>query len=237
MREWNFPQARPRYGRGTTPGQVRQRSDSIQGTGNVRMPPHITIGPNLVGLVGTSDAPKVLRHLTNVSDPALTMAVASLHEHVGVRTNYAAGLRLALDLLEGIPESYFRHVYIVADGEDNVDRDKLDEQIDRAVRLRVRIYCIPIGSTQAGHTFNCDRLHQIAHRTGGKLRSMAKVKELAAHFEGLAALGGRNLGRSVAKVVLVDLSRSMTQSWDRTTKIDGAKFSIIRFLQIEAKKQ
>ncbi len=237
MSHSQFPQPRAQDARRTTRGHAGPRSASPYGNPNPRMPRPVVVGPNLVGLVVTSDAAKVLRHLTNVSDPALTMAVASLHQHVGGRTNYAEGLRVALDLLQSVPDGYFRHLYMVADGDDNVDCDKVDEAIDRAVGLRVRIYAIPIGSTQAGHTFNCDRLHKIAHRTGGNLRPMARMKELAEHFEGLAALGGRNLGRSVAKVLLADVSGSMDEKWDRTTKIGALQFAIFRFLQIEGKKQ
>jgi hypothetical protein len=104
-------------------------------------------------------------------------------------------------------------------------------------RLWVRVYAIPIGCTQSGHTFNCDRLYQIAHRTGGNLKPMRKMKEMAEHFAHLAARGGRNLGRSVAKVLLADVSPSMSEPFDRATKIEALKFSILRFLEIEAKRQ
>jgi hypothetical protein len=198
----------------------------------------ITIGPSPVGLVVTSNVAKVLRRLTNASDPALSMAVASLHQHVGGSTNNADGLRVAVDLLEPIPGSYGKHIYLDADGCDNVEKHKLDAQVERARRMNVRIYTIPIGSTQAaGCSFDCDRLYQISKRTGGNLKSMSKLKELAEHFEGLAARGGRHLGRSVAKVLLCDVSCSMGETWDRTTKIDALKFALIRFLQIEAKRQ
>ncbi len=234
----------PRNGNGGN-GAVAVQSRSPQAAprhhvrGNRPMPKLTTLGPSSIAVVSTHGSAKVLCPLTNASNPALHMAVASLHQHMlnASGTNYADALRVALDLLEPIPDSLGKHIYLVADGADNTDRDKLDGQIERARRMHVRVYTIPIGSTQAGHEFDCDRMFKIAVRTGGNLKSMSKLKELAEHFEQLAAKGGHHLGRAVAKVLIADVSPSMAEQWDRTTKIDALKFALIRFLQIEAKRQ
>lgn len=205
---------------------------------NRRMPGPVTIGPSRVALVGTHDNAFVLCQLSRPSDANLTMAVASLDQHVGgTGTNYASAIRVALDLLAGVPFGYARHIYFAADGEDNREKDSLFTEVERAKRMAVRIYTVPIGCTQKGHTFNLDRLYQIAARTGGRIKTVTNLKQMEHYYVDLAAKGGHNLGQAVAKVLVADCSLSMKEEWDRTTKIGAEKFALLRFLQIEAKRQ
>jgi Mg-chelatase subunit ChlD len=202
------------------------------------MPRHITIGPNQFALVVTNDKARVLGRLTDVTDPYLNLKVANLDRQVGgTGTNYSAGLRLALDLLADVPTSWACQILLVADGADNRERDQLDAQVERARQLGVRIYTLPIGSTQAGHTFDFQRLKDIAARTRGATYTMRATKEMADTFRQLAARGGHALGRSVAKVLVVDVSPSMGEAFDRTTKIEALKLAVIRLLEIERKRQ
>jgi hypothetical protein len=201
------------------------------------MPRAITIGPSKVGLIVTAGTAKVLCPLTAAGDPALLMATGCVDQHVEGGTNYTDALRKACDLLEPIPDSIGKHVYFICDGEDNVERDGLSQQIERARRGNIRVYCVPIGSTQAGHSFDLQRLFVIANATGGRVKPISHLKALADKLVGFAANGGRNLGRSVAKVLIIDVSPSMTEQWDRTTKLGAAKFAAIRFLTVESKRQ
>jgi uncharacterized protein with von Willebrand factor type A (vWA) domain len=165
-------------------------------------------------------------------------SVAKLDKNItGGMTNYTDALRQALDMLVRVPDTYGKHIYFVADGMDNVKRDGLDAQIERARRMRVRIYAIPIGCTAARHTFNLKRLYDMAHNTDGNVKAVSRIKELAEHFTGLAARGGRNLGQSVAKVIIVDTSGSMAEPWDRGTKIEALRTVLFRFLSVESKRQ
>jgi hypothetical protein len=203
-----------------------------------RVPKAITLGPSKVGLIVAAGTAKVLSQLTSPSDPALLMAVGCVDQHVSNGTNYTAAIRLANDMFEPVPDSIGKHVYFVTDGEPNVEVEGLATQIERARRINVRIYSVPIGSSQAGHSFNLQRLYDMSNATRGKVKPISHLKALSEKLVGFAANGGRNMSRSVYKILIVDVSPSMSaEQWDQTTKLGAAKFAALRFLSVEAKRQ
>ncbi|MBN8644052.1 MAG: VWA domain-containing protein [Planctomycetes bacterium] len=152
-------------------------------------------------------------------------------------TNYSDGLRKAIDLLAQAPPGFAREIIVLCDGVDNVEREALLGQVHRARGMNARIDAVAIGHDKAGHSFDFSRLIAMTRPTGGRVMGVGSLKALQERFEGLAARGGRDLGRAVAKVLVMDVSPSMTEAWDRSTKLACAQLAAARWLAIEAKMQ
>ena len=186
---------------------------------------------DFLSLVAFSAKAELLSPFRGAFDPSFAKAVISLPDVArrGGATNMTAGLRIALDQLERVPTRLFRKVYLLADGNDNEEYQLLPAEIDRAVRMKVRVNTIAFGNSGC---FDPARLQLIADKTGGRCIPVESAQQLGK----LLHPGPRKIisNRGEATVYCIDTSYSMNERMGASTKIEIVRdtmLSLVRYKQ------
>lgn len=154
-------------------------------------------------------------------DAGLVAAIQNLPATVGsegATTNLAAGIRLANGLLANAPQGLLRRAWVLSDGVDTDETEKLFDEVARSRALRINVNTIGFGDPSE---FNESRLRDVAKGThNGRYIPVATAKGLGAAFlskdRGPAKPAAH---RGEATVFVIDTSGSMASAMEGSTKI------------------
>jgi Mg-chelatase subunit ChlD len=102
---------------------------------------------DLVGLVGFHDRGFIVAKPAEPHAHWLQERVTSLPKRVaGNSTNMTDGLRKGLEILEKTPKNRYRRIWLLTDGKNNREQDKLMSMVAQAGLLHVNINTIGFGN-------------------------------------------------------------------------------------------
>lgn len=202
------PAVRPQPTASHPQGKPRQSE-----TGNARS----AYGPDRIGIVGYHERSFVIARPAVPFAPWLLERSQELHNKLGGTTNITAGLRQSLALLEQVPPRVFRKIYLLSDGEPNVEVSGISEAAGACREARVNIVCIGFGDS-----YNEAMLRQIAAYTHhGRFVSVQNLRELTRVLLDNAPQGQHvSVHRSETAILAIDCSASMREAMEGRTKIE-----------------
>ena len=115
---------------------------------------------DLVGCILYSTHAEILFKPTNPRNPWILQKVAQIK--AGGTTNMAAGLELAIEVLENRHPKYLRNITLLSDGIATCSKDAVIKCAHRAFKSRIRVNTIGFGS---GREIDEDLLTQVANTT------------------------------------------------------------------------
>src|SRR5262249_9091993 len=140
-------------------------------------------------------------------DSRLSAAIQCLPSIVGTiggGTNLVGGIRLANDLLSNAPRGLLRRAWLLSDGADNIEQDRLFAEAARSCELRVNLN--PIGFDDLA-LLDEARLHAVANATrNGRYVPVATAQALGKVWRSKA---GPAAHPGEGTVFVVDASPSM----------------------------
>jgi Mg-chelatase subunit ChlD len=190
---------------------------------------------DLVGLVGFHDRGFIVAKPAEPHAHWLQERVASLPKRVaGNSTNMTDGLRKGLEILEKTPKNRYRRIWLLTDGKNNREQDKLMSMIAQAGLLHVNINTIGFGNPGSNH-YDPDMLKKISSAThNGRFVPVSSLKELSAVLQDRDRIG---LGKRKAEttVLVIDCSPSMTLSMGNRQRIEVVVEAITHLLHYKQK--
>ena len=200
-----------------------------------------------IGIVGFNDRAHRIANLAEPHDALLLKRTQQLHEYTGGLTNITAGLRLSIEMLEAVPRGTLRRIWLLSDGEPNIDAgEKLDHMVLRARQSYININTIgfgvrPYGSVSnwllsiVGFGYNHDEgiLRRIARGThNGRFVSVSSLRELSNTLTSNNGAPARLCGRrSEATVLAIDLSASMKERMEGRRKVHVVEEACLHLLR------
>lgn len=186
--------------------------------------------PDLIGLVGFHDRAFVVAKPAEPYAAWLYERSQTLHQRLGGLTNMTAGLMLAVSLVRRSPHGAFRRIWLLSDGEPNVDRQGLNAAVQEARHARCNVNCIGFGDH-----YNEGLLRQIAGAThNGKFVPVNSLRELTdtliATDVQRAQHRHRHHHRAETTVLAIDLSGSMSGRMEGRTKVEVVEEAVKRLL-------
>jgi len=185
--------------------------------------------PDRIGIIGFNDRAFIIALPAEAHAHWLQERSQRLHERVGGMTNMTAGLRAGVEMCERTPRSILRRIWLLSDGEPNVDTAGLWPMVERACTSFININTIGFGDQ-----YNESLLRKIAAATHrGKFVPVSSLRELTATLVGYtdaAATGARYQHRAECTVLVIDLSSSMTDPMQGKTKVQVVEKAILQLL-------
>ncbi|HXK95649.1 MAG TPA: vWA domain-containing protein [bacterium] len=187
-------------------------------------------GSDKIGLVGFSSTAQVLVQPVDAFSPELYNQSQQLHLHVGGMTNITDAIRQSVGLLSQTPIGMLRRIWLLTDGCPNCETDSLFDWVSRAREAYCNINVIGFGNPD---NLREDLLQQIASGThNGKYMKAATLKELT---DVLVLNSGRTAPqrrhhRAETTILAIDLSGSMSEPMQDTTKIAVVEQAILQLL-------
>lgn len=186
--------------------------------------------PDLLGLVGFHESAFVVAKPAEPYAAWLYERSQTLHQKLGGMTNMTAGLRLAVSLIRRVPRGVHRRIWLLSDGEPNVETDGLRAAVEEARSAFCNVNTIGFGDS-----YDESLLRQIAAAThNGKFVSVKTLRDLT---DVLIATGGqqqhhrhRHHGRSETAILAIDLSGSMGGPMGSSTKVQVVEEAVKRLL-------
>lgn len=182
--------------------------------------------PDRIGLVGFHEHGFVIARPAEPFAPWLVERSQTLRQRLGGRTNIADGLRHALHLLEGTPPGVYRKIWLLSDGEPNVEVEALGPLVAACHESRINLNTIGFGD--AYDELLLRRLAGATHR--GKFVPVQGLRELTralAETELPARSGPR---RAETAVLVLDCSGSMAEPMEGRTKIAVVEEAILHLI-------
>jgi Mg-chelatase subunit ChlD len=190
---------------------------------------------DLVGLVGFHDRGFIVAKPAEPHAHWLQERVASLPMRVaGNSTNMTDGLRKGLEILEKTPKNRYRRIWLLTDGKNNREQDKLMSMIAQAGLLHVNINTIGFGNPGSNH-YDPDMLKKISSAThNGRFVPVSSLQELSTVLQDRDRIG---LGKRKAEttVLVIDCSPSMTLSMGNRQRIEVVVEAITHLLHYKQK--
>ncbi len=182
--------------------------------------------PDRIGLVGFHEHGFVIARPAEPFAPWLVERSQTLRQRLGGRTNIADGLRQALHLLETTPPGIYRKIWLLSDGEPNVEVESLGPLVAACHQSRVNLNTIGFGD--AYDELLLRRLAGATHR--GKFVPVQGLRELtrALAETDLPARSGPR--RSETAVLVIDCSGSMAEPMEGRSKIAVVEEAILHLI-------
>lgn len=213
------------FGRGRTRTAVRPPRGHVPArTTKVR-------GPDHIGIVGFQHRAFVIAKPAEPHAAWLQERSQRLHERVGGEgTNIAAGLRTSVELLRTTWSGVLRRIWLLSDGEPNVEVGAIPMAVEEARRAYVNINTIGFGDE-----YDEALLRQVASAThNGKFIPVRTLRQLSDALiqgdNGNGGLPGRHHHRAETTVLCIDLSLSMNEPMEGRRKIDIVEEAILHLL-------
>jgi len=179
-----------------------------------------------IGLIGFHEHGFVIARPAEPFAPWLVERSQTLHRRLGGRTNIADGLRQALYLLEITPPGIYRKIWLLSDGQPNVEVEALGPLVAACRQSRVNLNTIGFGD--AYDELLLRRLADATHR--GKFVPVQGLRELTRTLVE-ANLPARNSSRrSESAVLVIDCSGSMAEPMEGRTKIAVVEEAILHLI-------
>lgn len=175
--------------------------------------------PDLNMLITYNDTAIAQCRLVGAYDHAFVKAVLSLNELVGgCSTNITSGLRMANDHLGQTPRGLLRRIWLLTDGQANVETEGVVAEVQRAVRQFTNINTVGFGNSGE---FNKQQLTWIANSThNGRYYEATTVAAIGGVFRHTAK-HRRNLDhRGEATAFVIDTSPSMREPMGGRQRIE-----------------
>ena len=182
--------------------------------------------PDQIGLVGFHEHGFIIARPAEPFAPWLLERSQTLRQRLGGRTNIADGLRQALHLLEATPPGIYRKIWLLSDGEPNVEVEALGPLVAACRQSRINLNTIGFGD--AYDELLLRRLADATHR--GKFVPVQGLRELTralAETDTPARSGPR---RAETAVLVIDCSGSMTEAMEGRTKIAVVEEAILHLI-------
>lgn len=181
--------------------------------------------PDRIGLVGFHEYGFVIARPAEPFAPWLMERSQTLHHQLGGRTNLADGLRQALQLLSSTPSGIYRKIWLLSDGEPNVDIESLGPLVAACHQARININAIGFGD--AYDELLLRRIAGATHR--GKFVPVQGLRELtrtlASHEQPVSGAC-----RPETAILAIDCSGSMAEPMEGRTKIAVVEEAILHLL-------
>jgi Mg-chelatase subunit ChlD len=191
-------------------------------------------GGDLIALAGFADKGYMILPPTPISAPGVRSRVDELttgKRFRGGLTNLAAGLDIALPLLEKAKPDRIRKLIIVSDGEPNKQLEQLPLLAARARMANVRICAIHVGPAGSGN-----EIRRLTETTpGGWYTEARTVGSLASAIRKAASdTQAHRSSRKAVVVFAVDGSSSMSEPIDGsgTSRIEALRKAIQDYLTV-----
>lgn len=186
-------------------------------------------GPDLVGLIGLHTTGFALVPPCSAFDHRLQEAVANLPSYIGSGTNLTAGLRQGLTLLRQAPPGYLRRLWLLTDGQPNIDVNGIFPAVADARAAWVNINTIGFGDS-----YDRGLLERIATGTHrGRFIPVQSLRELTDALladQRPARPSDRWHHRAEVTVLALDLSPSMLEPMEGRTKLAVVQEAVTRLL-------
>lgn len=182
--------------------------------------------PDRIGLVGFHEHGFVIARPAEPFAPWLVERSQTLRQRLGGRTNIADGLRQALHLLESAPPGIYRKIWLLSDGEPNVEVEALGPLVAACHQSRINLNTIGFGD--AYDELLLRRLADATHR--GKFVPVQGLRELTralAETDLPARAGPR---RAETAVLVIDCSGSMAEPMEGRSKIAVVEEAILHLI-------
>lgn len=182
--------------------------------------------PDRIGLVGFHEHGFVIARPAEPFAPWLVERSQTLRQRLGGRTNIADGLRQALHLLEATPPGIYRKIWLLSDGEPNVEVESLGPLVAACHESRINLNTIGFGD--AYDELLLRRLADATHR--GKFVPVQGLRELTrtlAETDLPARPGPR---RAETAVLVIDCSGSMAEPMEGRRKIAVVEEAILHLI-------
>lgn len=200
--------------------------------------PSPMFGEDLLGFVGFHGAAFVIAKPASAHAPWLTQRSQILHDRIGGGgTNITAGLRQSLALLRFTPPGVQRRIWLLSDGEANVETGApLWAVVEEARRAYVNINTIGFGDK-----FDEATLHKISSAThSGKFVSVRTLRELTNAFGVVFhSANGHNdhrryhRHRAETTILAIDLSASMQESMEGRPKVSVVEEAVLELIKFK----
>lgn len=190
----------------------------------------IVTGSDRVALVGFHDRAFVISALAEPGEPKLQQRALQLHARVaGSGTNIADGLRKSISLLRNSPNGVLRRIWLLSDGEPNIEPDAIFPVLADARRSYINVNTIGFGDS-----FDEKLLRRMAGAThNGRFFSVRNLRQLTAVLLADAKknpLATRRRHRAENTVLAIDCSISMNWTMENTTKIRVVEEAALQLL-------
>lgn len=199
-------------------------------------PTHKVFAPDRIGIVGFHTDGFVVARPAEPFAPWLQQRSMEIHTKMkpNTGTNITAGIRTAVQLMKPVPKGVLKRIWLLSDGAPNHEVDGIAAAVDEARRAYININTIGFGDS-----FDESLLRRISSMThNGKFVSVKSLRELT---EALIVSDNGTTGqrrhhhRSETTVLAIDLSPSMHEPMEGSTKIAVAERAILELLNFKQK--
>lgn len=161
--------------------------------------------------------------------PGLIDRSQTLHRRLGGLTNITDGLRQSLNLLLTTPPGAYRKIWLLSDGEPNVETEALFSIVSACEEARININTIGFGNA-----FDEGLLREIAGATRqGKFVSVQSLRELSLVLAETRPQRPRQPHRRETTVLAIDCSYSMREPMGGRRKIEVVEEAILHLLHFK----
>jgi len=199
------------------------------------------LGQDTLGFVLFHDRAFVVARPAPVYAPWLAARAAQLHIKVGgERTNLTAGIQQSTALLRWAPPGVQRRMWVLSDGEANVETDGLMRAVEEARQAYININCVGFGDK-----FDEPTLRKIAAATyAGKFVPVKTLRELTNAFTVVFHSNGNGNGnghhryhphRAETTILCIDASLSMTGGMEGKRKIDVVEEAVQELIRFKCR--
>lgn len=176
-----------------------------------------------VALITFAETAETLCPFVSPGDPLVRVAIQGLSKKSGYATNLSGALRLGNDMLEAMPKSLRRTMWVLTDGVDNVFTPEVFPEARRANVLDVALNTIGFGEAE---NFDEYRLMAIANMSaGGKYVPVSTARSLEMLFSGHLS------GEAEATVYCVDVSNSMIEPMGERSKMQVVQDTLLDLMR------
>lgn len=198
---------------------------------NQNRPGNRVYAPDRIGIVGFGDTATVLITPQEPFSARLQEVSQNLHQKVKGCTNMTDGLRKSLELIRRVPHGILRRIWLLSDGHPNIERETLMDMVEHARQAHCNINTIGFGNSS---NYDEGLLRRISAGThNGKFVAVATLQQLTeALVRGAKGPSGptQRHHRSETSVLAIDLSISMSESMEETTKIAVVEKAVLQLL-------
>lgn len=176
------------------------------------------VGSDKLALVGYHDKAFVRAKPTHAFAPWLQERIFELPQRIGgSSTNITDGLRVAASLLLSQPKGVLRRIWLLSDGEANVEREQLGILMPQLNQAYINVNTIGFGDS-----FDEPLLRWIARQThSGQFCPVNTLRDLSATLtQANVQHTGYRMHRPEVTVFAIDCSPSMTMSMEGKRRID-----------------
>ncbi len=193
-------------------------------------PRRIVTGSDQIAFVGFHDRAFVISSLAKPGDAKLQQRALQLHTKVaGSWTNISDGLRKSVNLLKNSPSGVLRRIWLLSDGEPNLEVNSIFPIIADARRNYINVNTIGFGDS-----FDENLLRRMAQAThNGRFFSVRNLRQLTAVLLADAKknpVAKRRQHRAENTVLAIDCSISMHGMMENTTKIRVVEEAVLQLL-------